>query len=512
MHKSVLFLDNPEVITKKQEERKKKKDGFGGGGEGLEIEHPKPGWFEIDPFKLFDDSCAVVKSSLAAAGLQASQVTSMGIATQRNTFVTWDRETGEVYHKMITWQDLRASEAVASWNSSYTLKALNKSAKLLHFFTRRNRHKAASVLKFMSKQVTMRLLWVLTNIPNVKRRAFEGNVMFGCIETWLLWKLSGKKLHATDYSCASTTGIFDPYSMEWSPIVCGLVDIPMSMLPEIRDTSGDFGTTEPDLFGAPIPIKSLVADQQGSMFGQCCFYVGDVKCTMGTGTFIDMNTGKIPHASIAGLYPLVGWSIGGKVTYLAEGHSADTGNVMGWANSIGLLDDVTQSSSLAASVPDSGGVCFVPAYSGLQAPVNDDKACTSIFGLKLGTTKAHLVRAMLESMAFRFKILYETFITETKIPLSCICADGGVSTNDFLMQLMADVTNQSIERSADSDMTSRGAAFLAGLASDVWKSQEELKAMRKIDKVFEPADTWSKVRSSFYLWERAVSRSLNWYR
>ncbi|XP_070172871.1 glycerol kinase 5-like [Littorina saxatilis] len=477
----------------------------------LKIDHLKPGWFEIDPHKLFEDAKTVLQGSIKAAGITAGQVTCLGIATQRNTFVTWDRETGETFHNMITWQDLRAAEDVEQWNSSLTLKALNKGAGFAHFFTRRKRHLAASVLKFMSKQVTMRLRWVLDNFPKVRERACENKAMFGCIETWLLWKLTKGQIHATDYSCASATGIFDPFSVEWSPIVTGLVNIPMSMFPEIRDTSGDFGSTDPDIFGVAIPIRSIVADQQGAMFGQCCFQLGDVKCTLGTGTFLDINTGDKPHASVAGLYPLVAWKIGKDMTFMAEGHCSDTGNTMEWAQRIGLYDDVSETSAMASSVEDSDGVCFVPAFSGLQAPINDDTATTAMFGMTLATTKAHIVRAILDSLAFRFKDLYETVVLETKIPLSHIRVDGGVCNNDFLMQMMADVVSQDIDRSSHADMTSLGAAFLAGLASGVWQNKEELCAMRKSDKVFKPQPTWESIRDSYHLWKRALARSLEWY-
>ncbi|KAL8595594.1 hypothetical protein ACOMHN_025631 [Nucella lapillus] len=314
--------------------------------------------------------------------------------------------------------------------------------------------------------------------------------------------------------------------MEWSPVISGLVNIPMSILPEIRDTSGDFGETHPDIFGASIPIRSVVADQQSAMFGQCCFRVadqqsamfgqccfgvGDIKCTLGTGTFVDINTGSKPHASMTGLYPLVAWKIGQEVTFMAEGLSADTGNVLEWARRIGLFEDVSETSSMAASVKDSGGVCFVPAFSGIQQPINDDSTATSLIGVTLATTKSHIVRAMLDSMAFRFKALYETIISETNIPLASLRVDGGVSNNDFLMQLMSDMIHKPIDRSAHSDMTSLGAAFLSGLASGVWQSKEELLAMRKSNKVFKPQPTWDSIRGSFHLWEKALSRSRSWY-
>ncbi|CAG5117158.1 unnamed protein product [Candidula unifasciata] len=476
-----------------------------------QILQPLPGWRELDPHRLLTDVCAVAQDSIKAAGLRPQQITCMGITTMRATFVTWDRETGEPFHNLITWQDLRAADYVSIWNKSYTLRALNTGAKILHALMRKKRHLAASVLKFMSKQVTMRLLWVFDNIPAIRERAALGQVMFGCTESWILWNLTGKKSHVTDYSCASSTGLFDPFQMEWSTIVCGLLNIPMSIFPQILDTSGSFGVTDATVIGFEVPITAVVADQQSSMFGHCCFDVGDVKCTMGTGTFLDLNTGSKPHASIAGLYPLIGWKIRDELVFLAEGQSADTGIVLEWAKTLGLIADPAESSSLAESVADSGGVFFVPAFSGLQAPFNDDRAVTAIFGVTPSTTKAHLVRSMLESLAFRFKSLYETALTETRIPLSHVRVDGGVARNDFLVQLMSDTVNQVIDRSQHSDMSCLGAAFLAGLAAGVWCSKEELRALRQSDRQFEPRHNWSQVKVLYHQWENAVHRSQNWY-
>ncbi|XP_046543168.1 putative glycerol kinase 5 [Haliotis rubra] len=479
----------------------------------IDILHPKTGWAEMDPEVLFLQVKQVMQESIRAANITVQQVKCMGLATQRSTFMTWDRETGRPFHNLITWQDLRASHYVTAWNKSYTLKALNSGSKFLHIFTRKNRYLAASVLKFMTKQVTMRLLWALDNIPELRKRAFEDQVMFGCIDTWLLYCLTGKKVHATDYSNASCTGLYDPFQVEWSKIVCNMVNIPMSMLPEVKDTSGMFGQVHPDILGQSIPITASVADQQGAMFGQCCFEVGDIKCTMGTGTFIDLNTGNKPHASVAGLYPIIGWKIKGELTYLAEGLAADTGITLEWAKSLGFFEDVTETANIANSVEDSAGVCFVPAFSGLQAPINDDRAATSIIGLTPNATKAHIVRAMLESLAFRFKVLYETVLVETKIPLSYVRADdGGVCSNDFIMQLMSSLVNTSIDRSKQPDMTSLGAAFLAGLAAGVWESKEQLCHLRKSGRVFEPQSVWSQYKDIYRQWERAVTRSLQWYR
>ncbi|KAL3848154.1 hypothetical protein ACJMK2_019031, partial [Sinanodonta woodiana] len=386
----------------------------------IEIITPEPGMTEMDPEVLYTQVVDCVKESIQASGLVVGDITCMGITTQRNTFTMWDRETGQLYHNFLTWQDLRARNYVKEWNESYTLRALNNGSKFLHLLTRKKRYLAASVLKFMSAQVTLRLIWLLDNVNQLRQRACDGFVMFGCIETWLLWKLTKGKVHATDYSCASSTGLFDPFQIEWSTIVCNLVNIPMSVFPEVMDTSGYFGSTDSSIFGNEIPITAVAGDQTAAMFGECCFDIGDIKCTMGTGTFIDVNTGSKPHASIAGLYPLIGWKIGDEITYVAEGKSNDTGITIEWGKSLGFFEDVNDIDQLVQSVPDTDGVYFISAFSGLQAPINDDKATSLIIGMQPTTTKAHIVRAMMESIAFRFKLLYETVLLETKLPLSHI--------------------------------------------------------------------------------------------
>lgn len=492
------------------------KDGSikGSSSKRIQIIYPKPRWSEIDPDVLVQQAVDCIKESIRAANITASQVTCLGITTQRSTFLTWDRETGKPFHNFITWQDLRASDNVKSWNNSYKLRALNKGSSILHLFTRQPRFLAASVLKFMSNQVSLRLIWALENIEELRKRVSEDQVMFGCIDTWLLWKLTGERVHATDYSNASGTGLFDPFQVEWSTIISGILNIPMSIFPEIKDTSGLFGKTDSSIFGAPIPITAMISDQMSAMFGECCYDVGDMKCTMGTGTFVDVNTGSYAHASVAGLYPQIGWKIKDELVYVAEGAITDTGTVIEWAKSIGFFDDVSDTARIAASVPDSDGVCIVTAFSGLQAPINDDKAASSIIGLKPTTTKAHLVRALLESIAFRFKILYEAILKESKVELSyMIRADGGVCNNNFLMQLISDLTGQEIDRAKQrADITSLGAAFLAGLHAGVWKDKEELRSIRKSEFLFKPDQKrWQEYKNVFTDWERAVTRSKEWY-
>ncbi|KAM4605091.1 glycerol kinase 5 [Polymixia lowei] len=483
--------------------------------------YPEPGLVEMDPNDLWKGFVTVVKGAVEDAGVQMNQIEGLGISTQRATFTTWHRTTGVPFHNFISWQDLRATELVRSWNHSCTMKAIHSVMKVLHFLSRQKRFLSASLVVFSTQHVTFRLVWALTHYKQLSQAVAEGNCCFGTIDTWLLYKLTKGRLHATDYSNASTTGLFDSFQMCWSGFLCSLVSVPLSILPKVENTGHRFGNTDPSIFGVSIPIMSVMADQQAAMFGECCFDVGDVKITMGTGTFMDINTGNKPHASIAGLYPIVGWKIGSEVAYLAEGNAADTGTAIKWAQDLELFSDVQETSAMAYSVDHSDGVCFVPSFSGLQAPLNDPRACASFMGLKPSTTKSHLVRAILESVAFRNKQLYETMLRETCIPITKIRADGGVCRNNFVMQLTADLFGRKIARPCDHEMSCLGAAFVAGLAVGFWRTREELKHLQSTDRVFLPkrapqGDLGSGGSRGEYThilqsWESALRRSMNWY-
>ncbi|XP_062311873.1 putative glycerol kinase 5 [Osmerus eperlanus] len=476
--------------------------------------YPEEGQVEIDPEGLWREFVSVVKGAVQDAGVQMRQVKGLGISTQRSTFTTWDRNTGRTFHNFITWQDLRATDLVRSWNTSCTMKVIHGVTKLLYFLSRRKHFLATSLVVFSTQHVTFRLAWALTHYPELSCAVSEGTCCFGTIDTWLLYKLTKGLVHATDYSNASATGIFDSYQMCWSSLLCSLVSLPLSILPDILDTGYNYGSTDPSIFGVPIPIMSLMADQQAAMFGECCFDVGDVKITMGTGTFMNINTGNKPHTSMSGLYPVVGWKLGPEVVYLAEGNAADTGTAIRWAQELELFSDVRETELMAGSVDDSDGVCFVPSFSGLQAPLNDPQACASFMGLKPSTTKQHLVRAILESVAFRSKQLYEVMLRETNIPINKIRADGGVCTNNFVMQLIADVFGRQVTRPAHHDMSCLGAAFVAGLGMGFWSGKEELKKLQTTEREFLPqrgGGAGGGYLPGLRRWERALQRSMNWY-
>ncbi|XP_051839305.1 putative glycerol kinase 5 [Antechinus flavipes] len=483
----------------------------GSSSQKVEVIYPQNGWVEIDPEVLWSQFIAVIKEAVQAAGIQMDQIVGLGISTQRATFITWNKKTGNHFHNFISWQDLRATALVKSWNNSFLLKLIQSSTKILHFFTRSKRLLGASLYTFTTQQVCLRLAWILQNLNEVQKAAAEENCCFGTIDTWLLYKLTKGSEYATDFSNASTTGIFDPYQMCWSGILTSLLSIPITMLPPVKDTSHNFGSVDKEILGASIPIVALVADQQAAMFGECCFQRGDVKLTMGTGTFLDINTGTNLQQTVGGFYPLIGWKIGPEVVCLAECNAADTGTAIKWAQNLNLFTEADETEKMAKSLTDSEGVCFVPSFSGLQVPLNDPCACASFMGLKSSTNKFHLVRAILESIAFRNKQLYEMMQKEIDIPVTRVRADGGVCKNSFVMQMTSDLINEKIDRPVQIEMSCLGAAFLAGLAVGFWTDKEELKKLRETERVFEPQRKWKEYEPSMENWVKAVKRSMNWY-
>ncbi|XP_058043685.1 putative glycerol kinase 5 isoform X2 [Ahaetulla prasina] len=427
----------------------------------VEALHPQPGWVELDPESLWTQFIDVIKEAVQVAGLKMNQISALGLSTQRATFITWNKKTGKPFHNFISWQDVRAANLIKSWNRSFLMKAVHGISSLLHFFTRINKLLLARSFSFTTQHVSLRLVWILQHLSEVQ-------CMLQIIQ----------------------------------------MPVPLRFLILL---SHIFGSVDAEIFGVPIAIAALAADQQAAMFGQCCFDTGDIKVTMGTGTFWDINTGNNIHVSKKGLYPLVGWKIGNEITFLAEGNASDTGNAIKWIQSLELFDNVEETSQMAHSLVNSGGVCFVPSFSGLQIPVNDPYACTSFMGITPTTTKKHLVRAVLESIAFRNKQLYDIITTEVDVPSMSIRADGGVTKNSFVMQMTSDLINESINKPDSTDMSCLGAAFLAGLAIGYWTDKEHLKTLRQTDIVFKPQREPKEYEPAMSNWIKAVRRSLSWY-
>lgn len=481
--------------------------------ERLQTECPTAGVFEVDPEHLWQIAKDTLRAALKGSSVPASSVKALGITTQRATFTCWDKHTGRLLHKFISWKDTRAESLCREWNSSARVKAMRMGASFLYCLTHKDRYLIASMLRFESGLVVMRLLWALQNIPGLREGAREGRVVMGTVDSFLLWRLTGGRVHATDPSNACITGLFDPFTLEWSRLITNMLDIPVSMLPKVLNTSGVFGMTDPEVLGAEIPIACLAGDQQASAFGECCFQAGDVKCTMGTGTFFNANTEDQPHASTVGIYPVVGWKTSKGVTYLAEGGSFDTGTVVDWAQEMGLIKNAEESAEVAESVDNSAGVFFIPAFSGLQAPVNDAYAAAGFLGLSPSTRPAHMVRAMLESLAFRTYQLHALLKSTSGLPaIGSVRFTGGVTQNLFLMQLLADLLQEPIICSSQHDSSALGAAYLAGLAVGFWKDLAELRSLQPKGIVFNPrVERAASSRALFNEWCRAVDRFTHWH-
>ncbi|XP_055682185.1 putative glycerol kinase 5 isoform X1 [Lutzomyia longipalpis] len=494
--------------------------------EQVQLLYPKVGYIEIDPDQFWASVVRVIKNAIENAKISVEQLESLGITTQRCTFITWHRDTGKYFHRFIVWNDVRAKELVKKWNDNILLKSFQGVSKFLYMITRNKRFLAGSVMKFMNSQVTVRLAWMIRNNDDLRKAIQNKSALFGTIDTWLLHKFQqglnecNKKPidHITDVTNASATGLYDPFQLNWAEWSFSLYGLTADMMPKVVDNTHDFGVIDKSIFGSEIKIGCSIADQSASMWGSCCFGKGDVKVTLGTGSFMNLNTGKDCHASIYGLYPLVAWRVFNRdsntteVAYCVEGQSNDTGSIIRWGIDFGLFDDPSASSDMAYSVDDSEEIFFIPAFSGLGAPMNDAKAATGVIGIRPTTTKSHIVRALLESIAYRVTQLYICTLEETDFKFSIIRVDGGVSRNDFVCQLLANLTGLEVERGDNSELSVLGTAFLAGLNAGIFQNRDELVRKRVVERVFHPQHEHSeRIKGKFLRWQDAVERFRDWY-
>ncbi|XP_065167019.1 putative glycerol kinase 5 [Atheta coriaria] len=473
--------------------------------------HPQVGYAEIPHEDLWKDTVFVIKSAIEKANLTPSEIKTLGITTQRATFITWDRESGIPYHNFITWKDIRCNELVKLWNRSFMFRSFKSVAYTLYLCTRNPRYLAGSSIKFTSSHTTMRLLYMLDNIPAMRKNI--KNLMFGTVDTWLLYKLTAGRQYVTDYGNATSTGLVDPFEMDWSTIMHKILNIPRHIYPEIVANDYDLGYTEENVFGVRIKIGSLMADAQTSMIGTCCYSDDILKLTMGTGTFLNIITPKL-HPGVTGIYPVVYYKLEDKLCYMAEAACNDTGTVITWALKSGLCENPAETANMASSVTNNDGVYFIPAFSGLGPPIYDEKAASGFFGIKPTTRREHMVRAILESIVFRIMLQYGTLRNDLDNEINTIYVDGGVSKNNFICQLLADMTGIVVERAISSEMSVLGAAYIAGLNTGIWKSREELSKMRRVDCIFRPTED-KNVRSAhfreFDTWQKVIERFKGWY-
>ncbi len=481
---------------------------------------PEPGWTEQDPVALFESCVEVTRKVLEETGNKPENIAAMGIATQRATSMIWDAETGKPVHNAITWQDTRMSDACEAVNRSALFKLLHMAGgayqriALLSEGLRRNALGklliTAAHFTVTPAQSSAHARWVLDNVPGAAEKARAGRLLLGTVDTWLVWNYTQGKVHATDFSNVSATGMYDPFGMQWSSLLLKPFKLPGGLVfPEIRETSGDFGVTE--VFGDPIPIRCVVADQQAALFGEACFERGSVKCTNGTGTFIDVNTGEEPMASVYRLTPLIAWKMGGRTTYMMEGIISSAGSSVQWLrDNLQIISEASESEGLARACEDCGGAYVVPAFTGLTAPYWDPYARGTVIGLTRATTKEQVVRATLESIAYQCRDVIEAMRKDTGMEIKKIKADGGASANDFLLQFLADILDAEVERPQVLEATALGAAYFTGIAAGIWKYPDDIVRLRRVDRVFEPRME-AEVREKLYAgWKKAVTRASHW--
>jgi glycerol kinase len=464
--------------------------------EEFEQHYPAPGWVEHDAEVIWEAQLRVAHRVLAEAGVAADDVAAIGIANQRETCVVWDRVTGEPVHNALVWQDGRTAEFCDQLREQGHAGYIRR----------------ATGLPVDSYFSATKLRWLLENVPGVRERAEAGELLCGTIDSWLIWKLTDGAAHVTDVSNASRTMCFNIHELAWDDRILELLAIPRAMLPEVRPSSEVYGHTATAAgFGAAIPVASAAGDQQGALFGQACFTPGSVKATYGTGGSVMMNTGTTPVQSDAGLITTIAWGIDGRVEYALEGVFFGVGVAIKWLrDELRIIDSVADTAAIAESVPDTGGVYLVPAFTGLASPYWDQYARAAVFGITPGTGRAHLVRAALEAMSYSYRDVIDAMVAESGTPLPELRVDGGAASNDFHLQFQADQLGVPVRRPRVTESTARGAAFLAGLAVGFWASQDELQGSIDIERSFEPrmdAGTRDRLYSG---WTKAVARSRDW--
>lgn len=454
---------------------------------------PKPGWVEHDPKDIWSSEASVIAEAITSMGINGLNIAGIGITNQRETTIVWDAETGEPVYNAIVWQDRRTSEYCDS------LKEQN----LTGFI----REKTGLIIDAYFSATKIR--WILENVPGARARAEAGKLRFGTVDTWLLWNLTRGECHMTDVSNASRTMLFNIHTLKWDEDLMKLFGIPMSMLPEVHSSSEIYGYTKTTIFAHKVPVAGIAGDQQAALFGQMCTTPGSVKNTYGTGCFLLMNSGTKPIKSSHNLLTTIAWKIGDTVNYALEGSIFVGGSVVQWLrDGLGIIKSSSEIESLAMTVPDNGGVYFVPALTGLGAPYWDQYAKGTICGLTRGTTAAHIARAALEGIAFETMDIVNAMEHDAGIKLAELKVDGGASRNNLMMQFQADILGTKVIRPKVTETTAMGACYLAGLATGYWDSMDDIKRQWNADKVFEPLAPAEKVLKLKEGWANDIGRAL----
>ena len=457
--------------------------------------YPQPGWVEEDAEELFQKAIAGAHEAVTKAGIDISQVKGIGITNQRETTVVWDCHTGKPVSNAIVWQCRRTAAICEELKQNGYEKIV--------------REKTGLVIDAYFSATKIR--WILDHIPDGQKRAERGDLLFGTVDSWLVWNLTGGAVHITDYSNASRTMLFNIHTLQWDKELLLMLNIPEALLPKVLPSSHVYGETVPGFFGIKLPICGIAGDQQAALFGQGCYEVGNAKNTYGTGCFILLNTGNKPVISKNGLITTIAWGIGDKVTYALEGSIFVTGAAIQWLrDELKMISTAAESEAVANSVPDNGGVYLVPAFVGLGAPYWDMYARGIIIGITRGTNKGHIVRATLESIAYQVRDVIDIMSTESNMKIPSLRVDGGGTVNSLLMHFQADILGIPIELTAIPDTTALGAGYLAGLAVGVWQDTDEIAHKHFTSRTFAPKMSTGQREQLYHNWKRAIERCRNW--
>jgi glycerol kinase len=454
--------------------------------------YPENGWVEQDPEEIYKTQIKTLKDVISDKGISVDKLAAIGITNQRETTIVWNKKTGKPVYNAIVWQDLRTSDY----------------CKRLQIEGHEKMIKEKTGLVIDSYFSATKIKWILDHVKGARELAQKGELLFGTVDTWILWNMTKGEVHATDYSNASRTMIFNINTLQWDEELLELFDIPLAMLPEVKESGTHFGDYEFD--GKKIPVTGIAGDQQAALFGQACFKKGETKNTYGTGCFLLMNTGKKPQFSDNGMLTTIAWGLNGKVYYALEGSVFIGGAAVQWLrDGLKIIETAEETEQNALEVKDNYAVIVVPAFSGLGAPYWDMDARGAIYGITRGTTTKHLIKATLESIAYQSMDLINAMQEDSKIKLRSLKVDGGASANNYLMQFQADILNKTVEKADIIESTALGAAYLAGLGAGLW-NKEDILSHRKIDKVFQPEMEQEKRNTLIKKWHKAIERTKGW--
>ena len=452
---------------------------------------PQPGWVEHDPLEIWDSVQSVISNVMIKSQIKPYKIAAIGITNQRETTVIWDRHTGKPIYNAIVWQSKQTSDIAEQLIKDGYKDMIHKKTGLVI-----DSYFAATKIK-----------WILDHVPGAREKAAKGDLMFGTIDTWLLWKLSGRRVHATDVTNASRTMLFNIHTLDWDQDILDLLEIPQSLLPVVKPSSAIYGYTgDYHFYGVQIPVAGIAGDQQAALFGQAAYDKGSIKNTYGTGAFIVMNTGLKPTLSDNGLLTTIAYGLDGQTHYALEGSIFVAGSAVQWLrDGLKMFNKASESEQMAVDAKTTGGVYVVPAFTGLGAPYWDQEVRGAMFGLTRGTERGHIIRATLEAIAYQTKDVVDTMVKDTQLPLTALTVNGGASRNNFMMQFQADILQTPIKRAAMEETTALGAAFLAGLAVDFWEDQDELRKLSRIGDQFDPQMDLQEATDLYRGWQRAIA-------